>query len=168
MLMNEALKQAALGAALRVFETSTFMNVMPSEIEILPESTEPLVTATVAFRGATTGSISLCIVRSLLGPLAANMLGEMEDDALEEKGGDALKEITNMICGNFLTMWMGEQEIFELSPPEIQPDEENAVPDKSGSSVYFFIEDTIGQIIVAVTSQPAGSVEPGETNDFVS
>jgi CheY-specific phosphatase CheX len=163
--MPESIKQAALSAALRVFETATFMNVMPCDLEAPAPATEPEVSATVAFHGAQAGSLTVQVPHSILGPLAANMLGELEDCDIEEKGQDALKEIANMICGNFLTMWVGDEEIFELSPPEIHVSPDPLAPDNPAARVFFAIEETFGQMIIAVGEDASRVPSPTATEN---
>ena len=50
--------------------------------------------------------------------LAANVLGLDEDDEkVEEKARDALKELLNVSCGNILTELAGTEPVFDLSVP---------------------------------------------------
>jgi CheY-specific phosphatase CheX len=155
--MPDTIHQAALGAAFRVFETATFMNVLPCDLESPEPNVEPEVSATVGFYGAKTGSLTVQVAQTILGPLAANMLGEIDDSDLEEKGQDALKEIANMICGNFLTMWYGEEAMFELTPPEIHISPEPLAPENPIARVFFTIEDTLGQMIIVEAPTTTGS-----------
>ena len=74
--------------------------------------------STVAFSGYRSGVIGVSISAALAAELAANVLGtdtnsgDSADFAL-----DALEELTDIICGHFLTSAFGEEPIFHLSPP---------------------------------------------------
>jgi CheY-specific phosphatase CheX len=50
------------------------------------------------------------------------MLGEEPDDPNAiAKGADALKELLNVLCGNLLTAFAGEEPVFDLAVPETMP-----------------------------------------------
>jgi chemotaxis protein CheY-P-specific phosphatase CheC len=96
--------------------------------------------AKMIFYGHSSGELHLRVSSVVIDQLVENMLGEsVEGEEADAKRKDALKEILNMICGNFLTTWAGEDPVYELSPPEIiklqtdSPDEENAASVAEGS-----------------------------------
>jgi CheY-specific phosphatase CheX len=165
--MSENLEQSVIEATMRVFETSTFMNIYPFEEDLSgsdsPEMAagmenpgpadleQPNIAATMNFQGPQTGKLSLAVAQKVLTELAMNMLGEFEEgESPDEKGKDALKEILNMICGNLLTLWYGEDLVFNLSPPEILDSdaESGKLPEITGVHVPFNIEDTFAEVIV--------------------
>ena len=147
--MSKEIGEAALAAAMRVFETATFMSVRPADKDEAINGT-PDVAATMTFHGAREGRMTLRVCRQVLAPLVENMLGEIpRDEEAEEKGQDALNEILNMICGNALTEWMGEECIFDLSPPqscaiEALAEEAHA----AAETICFNLEDTRAEIAV--------------------
>ena len=148
--MSERLEQAIMEATLHVFETSTYMNVLPRSESGSEPLTEPDIAAKMIFRGPMNGTLTMRVASELLGELVSNMLGELGDnESVEEKGQDALKEIANMICGNMLTLWAGEQPVFKLSPPNIvvqEPDKLSAEP--VCTKVSFVLENTLAEITV--------------------
>jgi hypothetical protein len=71
------------------------------------------------FSGKPSGIVHMWVSNGFARCVAANMLGiDQESGAAQEKGLDALKEMLNMIVGNFLTAAFGEALVFELGLPE--------------------------------------------------
>ncbi len=141
--MTESLEQAVVEAAILVFETAAFMSIWPateSDGELAP----PDVAARMGFRGPRTGTLTLRVASSMLPVLADNMLGESDADDAREKGQDALRELLNMICGNVLTAWQGEETIFDLSPPEIL--DSAGVSYAALATVPFCVEATLAEV----------------------
>jgi CheY-specific phosphatase CheX len=148
--MPENIETAVFESAAHVFETSAFMSVYPWEDG--NELPMPDIAATMSFSGHSNGNLTLQLVSRVLDMLAENMLGEPpEGEDADEKRRDALKEVLNMICGNFLTQWAGEDPVFELSPPSIVEidspisNEGSAIP----VSVLFNLEETCARILVS-------------------
>ena len=151
--MPEDIETAVLDSAARVFETSAFMSVFPWEDG--NELPMPDIAATMDFCGHSKGRVTLQLASRILDMLAENMLGEPpEGDDADEKRQDALKEVLNMICGNFLTEWAGESPVFELSPPIIVDINAPEVCEGSPApcSVMFNVEDTCARILVCTQS----------------
>jgi len=70
------------------------------------------------FSGEQCGQMRMWASDGFTACVAANMLGVAEDDpAAAEKGLDALKESLNIIVGNYLTTFFGEEPIFDLGLP---------------------------------------------------
>lgn len=106
-----------------VLEVQAFLfaePVAPASL-ILPEG--PGVRASISFVGASlNGSIELLCPQSLCGELAANILGvEAEEIESETDAEDALKEVLNIACGQFLTRCYGSGPVFTLSLPCLEP-----------------------------------------------
>ncbi|MCP4633798.1 MAG: chemotaxis protein CheX [candidate division Zixibacteria bacterium] len=77
--------------------------------------------AHLTFNGYREGEVSFITTTGLLVELAANLLGEDEENSIsEEKYSDAAKEILNIISGQILTTLFGEREVFNLTPPEVR------------------------------------------------
>jgi chemotaxis protein CheY-P-specific phosphatase CheC len=112
----------------------------------------PDIAATMEYHGHSSGRLTLQLASRILDMLTENMLGEPpEGEDADEKRQDALKEVLNMICGNFLTQWAGENPVFELSPPSIV-DINSPVSLESLTapiSVLFNLEDTCARILVS-------------------
>ncbi len=73
------------------------------------------------FRGAESGEMGIAVPSEAGGVLASNILGlEEGEEAAAEKAVDALKELLNIVCGQFLTTVFGEGPVFNLSVPEVR------------------------------------------------
>jgi CheY-specific phosphatase CheX len=85
--------------------------------------------ASVSFQGAFSGRLSVSLSPEVLADLAANMLGDdgRVGDAFEK---DALRELSNVICGNALPAIYGAEKIFHLDAPEIS-DGNNSANDEA-------------------------------------
>ena len=79
----------------------------------------------VSFRGPISGRLVLRASSSVLAELAANMLGvdSANDRATQQ---DALGEVANVICGNFLPKVAGASAVFVLSAPQWQSEIANS------------------------------------------
>ena len=74
----------------------------------------PVRVATVAFTGAaTTGAVRITMPASL----APELFGDLADG--DPELGDALGELANIVCGNFLPRMYGKGAAFVLSPPQV-------------------------------------------------
>jgi CheY-specific phosphatase CheX len=95
-----------------------FILMMPSEES--PPSIVNGVTAIIRFRGPFSGFLKLTVDAGMLPILAANMLG-LEDgqSATLDRQYDALRELTNVLCGNLLPAVAGAAAEFDFHPPAI-------------------------------------------------
>lgn len=105
----------------QVLEKFAFMFGETCEKEELIIEEDRYLQATINFHGFISGVFGIASPVSLCVDLAANILGIDPDDQMaSEDGGDALKELLNVICGQILTRIFGEETIFNLSVPTLQ------------------------------------------------
>lgn len=71
------------------------------------------------FFGVPAGELHMWVSKGFACYAAANMLG-LDDgsDEARKKGIDALKELLNMIVGNFITAAFGDKPVFDLGLPK--------------------------------------------------
>jgi CheY-specific phosphatase CheX len=74
------------------------------------------LSARVSFQGPFAGDLIVSISDKVLSILAANMMGDdrQVDESFEK---DALREISNVICGNALPAIYGAEKVFHLDAP---------------------------------------------------
>ena len=80
-----------------------------------PATEDAWLETSIVYRGPSRGELSLRCPRAFATLLAANLLG-IDDDA-ESKSEDAVKELMNIICGQFITTMYGTGDVFDLSIP---------------------------------------------------
>jgi hypothetical protein len=116
--------------------------------DTLPAGTMPSVDnwdadgVSLQFSGTPSGRIHMWVGHGFACLVAANMLGidTCNEDA-RRKGVDALKELLNMITGNFLTEAFGEQLIFTLGLPETLTQYQLAEDFSDQNAIWFSAED---------------------------
>lgn len=102
------------------------------------------VRAFMQFHGPIHGTIALAVAKGLCPEIAANSLGlETDDEDAVSKSYDALKELLNVICGNYLTRVAGEEPLFDLTVPQIEDldlEQWDALVRREGTCA-FLVED---------------------------
>jgi hypothetical protein len=123
----------------------------------------PCVAATMGFRGEIDGRLALVLPESLLPEIAANFLGMEPDDPEALAGGrDACKEILNITCGNALTALRGEEPVFDLTIPEVDPATPGEAADWSAlPGAIRFSVDGAPILLLARIGGPEGPLLPG-------
>lgn len=103
----------------RIFEQAAFvLTDFPDEEPAPGAAAAGSAAAKVQFAGPFSGEMCFMANRRLAVILAGNMLGldEEDPDALN-RSAEALGEILNMICGNFLPLVAGTRAEFHISAP---------------------------------------------------
>lgn len=137
--------QLLLRSLLDIFERFGFMfGEMPDESPVPPPSDVPYLNASITFIGELgAGSIVLAAPVSLCDELAANVLGLDVSDVVPAMRDDAIKEILNVTCGEFLESSYGKSPVFDLTVPQMKQttSEELAAQADSGLLTAFTMED---------------------------
>lgn len=104
---------------MNVLEQTAFMFAFPADkSEISGTERTKYLQAYITFSGHQTGLISITMPEDICTEIAANILGmEPEDEQVKEQGEDAILEMLNILCGQFLTAVEGEKPVFDLSVP---------------------------------------------------
>ncbi len=77
--------------------------------------------ATIAYRGPDCGTLRLCCTSEFARLLAANLLGvDPQEEPAGAKAADSVKELMNVLCGQFVTAVHGTEHVFDLSLPQIR------------------------------------------------
>ena len=74
----------------------------------------------LAFTGPVRGKVSLALSRELASELGVNILGVDPETAPPDVAEDAIKELTNIICGDLLYRLYGQQAVFDLCVPALR------------------------------------------------
>jgi CheY-specific phosphatase CheX len=137
----------ALGRAVRdVFEQLCFM--LPAEEGA---SADERVTVEVAFRGARSGVLRVSLAESMVAKVAGAMLGEDGPLDLSEQHA-AIRELTNIVCGNALPMIVGERAVCELDSPRVLATTD-AVSETPDAEVEVALDEGVVSARIAFASE---------------
>ncbi|MFC1734482.1 chemotaxis protein CheX [Candidatus Hydrogenedentota bacterium] len=137
-----------------VLESMAFVFTDPVDASELAPGPGPFFKVSMHYTGPQKGCLGLAAPVSLAIEMGANMLGadESEDTGL---AADALKELLNIICGQFLTRYYGETPIFDLSVPLIQEIERAEWGNLATTEGALLLEADESQIIASYSVEPA-------------
>jgi CheY-specific phosphatase CheX len=118
--MNKRLETILASVAEQTLAELAFLFSMPDD-EAARHVSSALVASSVEFSGPFSGIFALAVSANMLPAIASNMLGLDEGDTapLPEQQRDALKELTNVVCGNLLPRVAGTQAVFKIEGPRI-------------------------------------------------
>ena len=98
--------------------------------------------AEVSFEGPSKGAVGLVVPWSLALELAASILGMDPAELGESAGEDAVRELTNIMCGEMLPLLFGTEPVFDLSVPHMRRVKGSEVDiDPPVESVGLMVED---------------------------
>lgn len=104
---------------------------------------------TMTFAGPINGKVSGVCSHSFVESLCRNLLGLSEDqDPSEDDCLDSLKEMANVLTGNFVTAAFGEDIVFDLVLPDVKRVNDNSVKtfcEKDG--VKYYVADDCGMAL---------------------
>ena len=110
-------RELTFRAAAETMEGLALLSLVPAE-ESPPTGAGDWPAARVRFSGFGRGTLVVSAPRSMLDPLAANMLGLDDASAASaEQRDDALKELANVVCGNLLPALAGATPVFHIEAP---------------------------------------------------
>lgn len=116
------------------------------------------VSASVAYRAAGSGVLSLVVPTTMCAEIAANILGlEPEDIAGVAIAEDALKEMLNVVAGHVVPALGAQDDDFELEVPRILrlDAEQCRTLARSAGTVCFDLDGTPVMLVLA----PVGGAE---------
>lgn len=102
----------------RVLEDWAMMLVDPAEGTQIFESSDPFYFGTVEFAGPKKGTVCIVVQDSFMDALSRNLLGlDPSVEVTDADKQDALKEMANVLTGNFLTEAFGKTDVFDVVLP---------------------------------------------------
>jgi CheY-specific phosphatase CheX len=111
--MNSQVEKILYRKAALIFEELGFL--MPQSDFCEPDTSDN-PGACISFKGSFNGRLTVSLSGEIFSMLSSNMLGQ-EEPAARQMQEDALREITNVICGNALPAIYGLHEVFHLESP---------------------------------------------------
>jgi hypothetical protein len=105
---------------------------------------------------ASAGTLRFRCTRGFCVLLAANLLGiDADDDTAAAQGEDAVKEFMNIVCGQFVTSMYGDDDVFNLSIPQIA--ELSETPELFADDGDLSSTLSVDHHVVQLTHEPDGS-----------
>ncbi|HPW69640.1 MAG: chemotaxis protein CheX [Desulfomonilia bacterium] len=118
LLSSRAMENAVVSVLNDMAATRAAM-IRPEE---LPCFGQTLIHAHITFEGPSSGELGLLMDPDFAAELASRILGvDEKGDLLQEMVVDAVKELLNVICGQFLTQRFGYEPAFTLGVPRVFP-----------------------------------------------
>ena len=109
------------GVAIEVLERYAFMLGDPPETGgDLAALADPSWMITIAFTGPCAGGMGIMVPPALARQVAANLYGGEPAEVCDERSQDAVKELLNIVCGNYLHEVAGNGPVFDLAAPVLQ------------------------------------------------
>ncbi len=144
----EEYKELLIQSVADVLERFAFMFVEPSGMDEVPAPEEEFREASLSFTGPRKGQVFLAAPESFCIHLAANVLGLEEGNITDEAGNDALKELLNVIVGEYLEKSAGREPVFDLSIPEISRQPAQAWAERAESPDWTALLADEGPVLV--------------------
>lgn len=115
--MNDSRRETLSQVAQDILRATAFAFGDPCAPAELPECGPAAIKARLRFQGHVSGELILAMPPDLCASLAADILTEDAAELGVEQTHDAIKELLNVIAGNWLTAVHGDQPAFALSTP---------------------------------------------------
>lgn len=110
--------EALQSTGAKVLEDWAMMLVDPAEDTQIFEAESPFYFGTVEFAGPKKGTVCIVVQDQFMDSLTRNLLGLDPSVAVTEADKqDALKEMSNVLTGNFLTEAFGSVDVFDVVLP---------------------------------------------------
>lgn len=118
--MNAASLELLSTVAQDVLRSAAFAFGDACSADALPLDGSQVILARLRIRGFISGELRLAAPADVCTELAADALAEDVDEIGIEQAEDSLKELLNVIGGNWLTAVYGDEPVFALSAPEAE------------------------------------------------
>lgn len=142
--MPESNDHPLLTVSVRVLEDWAMM--LPDQVgaDDCPFDLEkPIYMAWVDVKGLIEGALSIVTQRNFINALSHNLLGaDADEETSPSDGEDALREMVNVLAGNYFTEAYGDGVVFDLVNPnvnEIPPSELARIAARKVK--YYFVAD---------------------------
>jgi CheY-specific phosphatase CheX len=126
------MKEIMMAAIFDVVEQMFYVFLEPVGDEYADYAME----AAIQFKGDLKGEMSVLVSDGLAKSMVQNLLGLETGQMTKEDIEDCVKEVANMICGNFLGR-LDQTRTFALSVPSFSQPPRKAVTDGDACRLYF-------------------------------
>jgi CheY-specific phosphatase CheX len=102
-----------------VLEQFAFMFCDSTTPDEIPEPSGVLLHTSMQFNGPSSGSLDMMTPQALAIEIAANAMGIEQEEEAAAGASDALRELLNIICGQMLTAFAGDEPVFDITIPNV-------------------------------------------------
>jgi len=147
--MNDRIHETLIDVFCQVLEQVAFAFGEETSKEELPsDGVSNYLRCSICFKGPFKGTIEMTLPTDFCEELAANTLGVEQEEITPEMAADALKEVANVTCGQWLTTIAGDRPVFDLTIPNIEPlDSQGWKQLYDGASSIAMIVDDVPALI---------------------
>jgi CheY-specific phosphatase CheX len=136
------MKEIMMAAIFDVVEQMFYVFLEP----VGDEYSEYAMEAAIQFTGDLRGEMSILVSDGLAKSMVHNLLGLETGQMTKEDIEDCIKEVANMICGNFLGR-LDQTRVFDLSVPSFSQPPRKIIAESDSCRLYF---DSDGESFGAV------------------
>jgi CheY-specific phosphatase CheX len=136
------MKEIMMAAIFDVVEQMFYVFLEP----VGDECSDYAMEAAIRFKGDLKGEMSILVSSGLAESMVHNLLGLEKGRMTKEDIEDCVKEVANMICGNFLGR-LDQTRVFDLSMPSFSQPPRKVVSGGDSCRLYF---DSDGESFGAV------------------
>ncbi|HET6461666.1 MAG TPA: chemotaxis protein CheX [Syntrophales bacterium] len=136
------MKEIMMAAIFDVVEKMFYVFLEP----VADEYSDYAMEAAVQFKGDVKGEISILVSEALAENMVRNFLGLAQGQMTRDDVEDCMKEVANMVCGNFLGR-LDRTKVFDLSMPSFSRSPRKNIADGHSFRLFF---DSDGESFGAV------------------
>ncbi|MEA1996024.1 MAG: chemotaxis protein CheX [Gemmatimonadota bacterium] len=152
--MNDTTQLDLFGECIfSVLETMTFIMADIITVDEIVNDPGPCLEARMSFSGEKKGHVLITTQYGLGEELALNMLGTEKKELSDREVKDALREILNMTCGQYLTGRFGQDPVFDLTVPEVREIDINTWQEQAKSEDYLLIDAEGHQMMASIKAE---------------
>jgi len=126
------MKEIMMAAIFDVVEQMFYVFLEP----VGDEYSDYAMEAAIQFKGDLKGEMSILVSKELAESMVHNLLGLEKGQMTKEDIEDCVKEVANMICGNFLGR-LDPTRVFDLSMPSFSKPPRKVVAGSDSCRLYF-------------------------------
>jgi CheY-specific phosphatase CheX len=144
-MLRQALRESANDVLDKMFFVCPLGEADPETVD-----TAPAIAARLTFAGEPSGSMTLRLTWQAAHSIAADFLGEDEESLTEQRTGEVVGEMANMICGSVLSQ-AESGALFRLAEPRILTLEEDTAA--RHGDVVFALELPNGRLTLQMDTE---------------
>jgi len=152
--MTPPIQNLLIKAATDVLKRFAFTFAEETPVEDLPAIDSDCVVASIRFTGPQNGNLTLVAPSDFCIEVYHSILGMDTDETTDINPSDALTELLNIVCGEFLDLLAGSKPVFQLGIPESHIEDRHAWQSLLTPPAIGLMTDE-HPLVISVTLDPA-------------